>query len=188
MHIRSMFALALLAVPLACAQAAEGAPAPQSLDEAVAQRAQADAMRAEAERRYAAEQDACYGKFLVSDCLEKARKRHSTALIEARTLEKGARDFEREAQRQEAAAKDAQRAVEQPAREAEQREAGERYRAEEARRAEERAAKIADKERQAAEGRRKAAAEQAARQAKQEARARQDAERAAKKAAEAAGK
>lgn len=181
MSIRRMFALLLLVLPVAGVQAA--APAPQSLEEAAAQGAQADAMRAEAEQRYVAEQARCYGKFLINDCLENARKAHSAALVEARTLEKGARDFERAVHRQEVEAREAQRAAEQPARADDEHTAGERYRAEEARRAEARAAKLADKERQAAEGRRRVAAEQAARQAKQEARARQDAERAAKKAA-----
>ena len=154
---------------------------PQTLEEAKAQRARAESMRTAAEREYKAEENRCYGKFLVNDCLEAARKRRTAAIVEARQLEQPARDFERQARHQELEAREKQGLADQPQREAEQRERGERYRAEQAAKAAERERKLADKARQAEEGRKKTAAEQARRQAKLEKRARADAERAAKK-------
>jgi colicin import membrane protein len=187
MHIRNLLAACLIVAPAAWAQMPTPASAaPLSLEEAHAVRVRAEAMKAEAERRYAADQAACYQKFLVNDCLDAVRVPYTKAMIEARELDKTGRDVEREARRQELDAKDAARAAEAPQRAAEQQAEAERYRAEEAAKAAERQRKLADKAKQAEEGRRQAAAEQAARQEKLAKRAREDAERAAKKAAAAA--
>lgn len=163
---------------------ADDSPPPVTkTEQATAQRAQADLLRADAEKHLVEEQRVCYGKFLVSDCLDAARKKHSRSMIEVRTLEKGIRDFEREEHRKAVEAKEAERLSELDGREAAQAAQGERYRAEEERRAAERDRKLADKARQAEEGRKKREAEEAAYREKQAKRARQDAERAAKKAA-----
>ena len=53
---------------------------PQTLEQAAAQRQRASAMRAEAERRHLADQDRCYTKFLVNDCLAAAKKRYTCLL------------------------------------------------------------------------------------------------------------
>lgn len=166
---------------------ADDSPLPPvtTTEQATAQRAQADSLRADAEKRLVEEQRVCYGKFLVSDCLDAARKKHSRTMIEVRTLEKGIRDFEREEHRKAVEAKEAERSSELDGREAAQAAEGERYRAAEERRAAERERKLADKARQAEEGRKKREAEEAAYREKQAKRARQDAERAARKAAPA---
>lgn len=185
--IYCFLAVGLIFTQTACAQAPEAtvAAAPMSLEEARAQRARADVLKTEAQKRYATEQDACYKKFLVNDCLEKAKASFTESMTKARDLDKVGRDVEREAHRREVEANEARRAVEQPQREAEQQAQAERYRAEEAAKAAERERKLADKAKQAEEGRRKSAAEQAARREKLDKRAKEDAERAAKKAAEA---
>jgi len=168
-------------VRAAAPESESGLAMPQTLEQARLQRGQAESMRAEAERRYAAEQNLCYGKFLVNHCLAAARTRYTETMVEARRLAQSARDFEREARREELEAKETQRLADQQQREAEQSERGERYRAEEAAKAAERERKGADKTRKAAEGRQKTAAEQARRQAKLEKRAREEAEREAKR-------
>jgi colicin import membrane protein len=156
---------------------------PQTLEAAAEQRARAASMRAEAERRHQADQDRCYTKWLVNDCLAVAKERYTASIVEARKLDQPARDFERQAKRQEVEAKEAQRAADQPRREAEQQESAERHRAEEAAKASAREKKLADKARKAEQGQQNAAAEQARRQAKLQKRAQQDAEREARKAA-----
>lgn len=182
--VRHFLLVGLIAANAAWAQTPE-ASAPLSLEEARAQRVRAEALKSVAQKRYAAEQDACYKKFLVNDCLESAKASYTGSMLKARELDKAGRDVEREAHRREVEAKEATRAAELPQRDAEQQAQAERYRAEEAGKAAERERKLAEKARQAEEGRRKTAAEQAARQEKLERRAKEDAERAAKKAAEA---
>ncbi len=167
---------------------ASSLPVPQTLEEAAAQRAQARELRAEADRRLRAEENLCYAKLLVADCLSAARKRHTALVVEARKLEQPAREFERQAKRQDLADKEAQRAAEQKGRTTADEERAERHRAEEAAKAAEREQKLAEKAKKAEDGRRKTAAEQAQRQAKHERRARKDAERLAKKAAREANK
>lgn len=187
MHPGRWFLPLLLATSSWLVQAETGEaapPVPATLDEAHAQRARADALRAEAETRYKAEQNECYRKFLVTDCLVAARKRYTAAIAESRRIDEPARHFEREAKRQEAEAKEAQRLVDHQKREAEQKESAERYRAEQQARAAERERKLADKARQAEEGRQRSAAEQAKRQARLEKRANEQARREAKRAAE----
>ncbi len=155
---------------------------PQSPAEAQAQRARAASLRDDAERQYKSDQDGCYSKVLVNDCLATAKKRYTEKIVAARQLDQPARDFEREARRQEAAAKEAQRALDQPLREQRQQEQTATYRAEQATKAAEREQKLADKARQAEQGRQRRAAEEAKREQKREQRMRRDAEREAKKA------
>ena len=164
------------------AQPATGSPvpAPQTIEQANAQRLQATQMRDSAEKNHVAEQAACYKKFLVNSCLDDAKKRHTQALIDARKIDNPARDFQREAKRAEVNAKDAERAAKEPVRAAEQKEKASDYRAEEAAKATDRERKKTAKAQQAAEGRQKRAAEEAKRQEKQEKRAKKDAERAAR--------
>jgi hypothetical protein len=184
MLIRSALAAILLFGSSAWAQTTTASDGPQTAEQAAAQRVQIDTLRIQAERRYAEEQNACYRQFLVSDCLAAAKKIHSRTLIEARTLEKGVRDFERAEHRRTVEAKEAARAAELAERDAEQPAQTQHYRAEEARKAAEREHRLADKERQAVEGRKKTEAAQAARQERLAKRAKQDADRAAKKAAQ----
>lgn len=162
------------------------AEAPKTLEQAVLQRERADAMRAAAELRYAAEQNECYGKFLVNSCLVDAKKRYTASIVEARQIDQPAIDFERAARRQDLEAKEAQRAADALVRQADEQESTQQFRAEQAAKLAERDARLADKARKAEEGRAKTAADQAKRQAKLDKRARQDAEREAKKAAAAA--
>ena len=184
MLIRNVLAAILLFGSSAWAQSTTASDGPQTVEQAAAQRVQIDTLRVQAERRYAEEQNACYRQFLVSDCLATAKKIYSRSQIEARTLEKGVRDFERQEHRRTLEAKEAEHAAELAERDAEQPALTQQYRAEEARKAAEREHRLADKDRQALEGRKKTEAEQAARQERLAKRAKQDAERAAKKAAQ----
>ena len=188
-HHAMAIAASLFFAHAAWAQAPEAEPVaqPASLEEAHALRARAEVLRGEAGQRHLLEQDACYKKFLVYDCLDDVKKRYTAAMLQARSLDQAGRDFEREAQRQAVDAKEAARAAESPQRDAAQQSQSERYHAEEAGKAAERERKLADKARQAEEGRRKTAAEQAARRQKLEQRAKEDAERAARKSAEPSG-
>lgn len=161
---------------------------PQTLEQADAQRARAAQMARDADQRHADEQNECYKKILVNDCLADAKKRHTQAILESRNLDAPARDFQRGAHRAEVEAKEAQRAIDNAKRESEQQTKAEQYRADEAAKAAEREKKIADKEQKAIEGRQKLEAEQAKRQAKLAKRAKQDAERAAKRKADEAKK
>lgn len=159
---------------------------PTTSEEAVAQRALAETARADAERVYKTDQNECYGKFLVADCLAAAKKRYTARLVEARNFEQPARDFQRESRRREVDEKEAQRADDQLRRAADEKAAVERYHAEEAAKDAERRQKLADKARRAEEGRQATAAAEARRQAKRQQRAQSDADRAAAKAARGA--
>ena len=176
-------ALTTLAAPALVRAQTAPAPVPQTIEEADAQRARAEQMRRDAEQRYVDEQQLCYAKFLVNDCLDAAKKKRTAAQIEARELDLPAREFQRAARRAEVDAKEQKRADEAPQRAAEQEQQAEEFRATEARRAAEREQKIADKARQAEEGRKKTAEEDARRAQKQAERAKRDAELEAKRAA-----
>ena len=146
----------LFSIPAWAQAPATAAPeGPRTLEEAAALRARAEQMREDAGKTFAAEQTACYQKFLASKCLDEAKKRRTQAEIEARKIDNQGRIFQREAKRAEVEANDAKRAAE-----------------------------AAEQERQAADGRRKAAEEQAERAARDAQRQKRDAERAAKKARE----
>ena len=86
-------------------------PVPKTLEEADAQRARASEMRSQAEKTLAAEQAACYQKFLVNSCLDDAKKKYTRTSIEARELDQPARDFQRDAKRKEVEAKEQKRAA-----------------------------------------------------------------------------
>ena len=189
MRIGSLLAVLTSVTVAACATEAalSPPPQPQTFEQAAAQRDQADALRAAAEQRYAAEQNACYAKFLVNDCLVAAKSRYTEAIVAARKLDQPAIDFEREARRRDLEAKEAQRAADLRRRQTEEADRAQRFRAEQAAKSAARDAKLAEKAQQAEEGRRKTAEEQARRQARLEKRARQDAERETRKAAKEAG-
>jgi hypothetical protein len=186
MHRCGLLIILAVIVQSAGAQTPEPTALPvMSLEEAHALRVRAEAMKSEAQERYANEQNACYKKFLVNDCLESAKTRQMESMLKARELDQTGREVERAAHRRAVEAKEAAHAAELSPREAEQQAQAERYRSAEAGKAAERERKLADKARQAEEGRRRTAAEQGARRQKLEQRAKEDAERAAKKAAEA---
>ena len=156
---------------------------PKTTEQATAQRARAESLRAQAEKRYGEEQNACRGKFLLTDCLDETAKTHSRLMIESRTLENGVRSFEREEHKHAVEIKATQHQAELANRDAEQQAQAEHYRDEEANKASVREHNLAEKAKKAEAGRQKTEAEQAARREKQAKRAKQDAEREAKKAA-----
>ena len=82
-----------LALALAGAALAAGAQVP----DASAERTRIAAERAAAEARHTEAQKACYGKFAVNDCLEKARREHNTVLSELKRQERVLNDTERRA-------------------------------------------------------------------------------------------
>jgi hypothetical protein len=176
--------LLLISCPV-WAQAPEAPPMPQTREQAAAQRAQANSRRAEAQRVYTQEQNACYKKFLVNSCLDEAKKKHTQAVIDARNFEKPAREFLHAEDRRDLEAKEAKRASDLVTRQASQKEQAANYRQEEAAKAIARDEKQAAKTRQAEEGRKKTADEQAKRKAKLQKRAQKDAERAVKREAKA---
>ena len=78
--------LVLLSCSALAVEPAPAVPQPTTLEAAAAQRQEADRMRKSAEDLFAAEQAACYKKFLVNDCLEDAKKRRTQSMIDARNL------------------------------------------------------------------------------------------------------
>jgi colicin import membrane protein len=185
MRTFSMLAILLVISQPVLAQAPEALPAPQTREQAAAQRAQAEAARTEAQRVYTRETAACYKKFLVNDCLDDAKKKQTEAVIGARNLEKPAREFLRAEDKRDLAEKEAKRTADQLSQQASQKEQAEKFHQDEAAKAIARDEKQATKLRQAEEGRKKTAADQAKRKAKTEQRAKKDAERAVKKEAKA---
>jgi hypothetical protein len=183
-RLRIILPVLLLVVSLPCwAQEAEShSPAPQTLEQAEAQLRRADAMRDEAQRRYAAAEAACYEKILVGGCIEDARERHMKAIIEARQLEVPAREFKRASRRAEVEEEKSRQAAERPVREAEQQERAERYRSEEAAKAAEREQRRLDRERKVEEKQQKLAEQRTERKLKADKRAKRQAERIEKKA------
>ena len=178
---RRLALLALAAFALA-PPAHASPPAPHQMGDGDAQRARASEMRNQAEKTLAAEQAACYQKFLVNSCLEDAKKKYTNTVIEARQLDQPARDFQREHKRAEVEAKEKQRASDNAQRAIDQQQQATDYRNKEAERAAERERKKAAKAEKAAAGRAKRAEEEAQRQKKNEERARRDAQRAERKA------
>jgi hypothetical protein len=166
----------IASLPLRAEETEKPSPAPQTLEQAETQLRRAEAMRDEAERRYAAEEAACHRKILVGGCLEDARERHMQAIIDARRLEIPAREFKRTSRRAEVEEEKSRQAAERPAREAKQRERAERYRTEEAGKAAEREQRRLKKERKAEEKRQKLAEQQAERKSKADERAKRRAE------------
>lgn len=81
-------------------------------------RHQATAMKRDAESRHKAAQDICYRKFLVNDCLDRAKRSLTAAQVEARKLESEARGIERALQRVEVSEREAKRLEDAPRREA----------------------------------------------------------------------
>ncbi|MCK7501935.1 MAG: hypothetical protein MZW92_77205 [Comamonadaceae bacterium] len=81
----------------------------QLIDRAAALRADAGQRRQAAERQLTQRNAACQRKFLVSSCLEKARRDHVDSKQEARRLEQQANDIERELTRRQRALDAAER-------------------------------------------------------------------------------
>jgi hypothetical protein len=180
-----LFALPLIAVSFQV-RGENAGPVPRTLEQARAQRQEAEDIREEAQRRYAEEEAACHEKILVGACLEMARERRTKAIIDARRLDAPAREFEREFRRNEVEEEKGQRAVERLTREARQQEQAERYRAEEAEKVADRERQRQKKERKAEENRKKLAERQTKRRIEEEKRAKRQAEqieKAAKKRA-----
>lgn len=91
---------------------------------------QADNARQAAEKKFQADQSACYDKFLVSACLDDARKARSAALVAARRPDSEAREIERRLRQREADEREARRAADAPRRAAEAAEQAARNKAE----------------------------------------------------------
>ena len=77
----------------AAAQATQAAPADPARAEAM--RAQADTLERNAEQRFVREEAACYDRFWVNHCLDRARERRLADVREARALNIEARRIER---------------------------------------------------------------------------------------------
>ena len=143
----------------------------QLVDRAAALRADAGQRRQAAERQLTQRNAACQRKFLVSSCLEKARRDHMDSKQEARRLELQANDIERELTRR----KRALDAAERERRAAEKLQDAQRFRAQREAQAQESAARDADRARRLEEGQARAGTEAQARQ-------QQDAEKARRRA------
>jgi hypothetical protein len=175
--------LSLIAgLPLLAQEAEKPASAPQTLEEAGEWLQRAEVMRDEADRRYVAEEAACYRKVLVSGCLEDARERRMQTIVGAQKLEIPAREFRRASRRAEVGEEKERQAAKRSTREAEQRERAERHRAGEAEKAAEREQRRLKKERKAEEKRRKLAERRAERKLKADERTRRHARQIEKKA------
>lgn len=115
---------------LAAAEPEEAVTARADRARAQALRQQADNDRKAAEERFKTEQNACYAKILVNDCLEQAKKVRHAAIIAARKPEVEAREIERLWRQQEAEEREARRRIDGPRREREAEERAARNRAE----------------------------------------------------------
>jgi colicin import membrane protein len=181
--------LVLLLIVGAPLQAQENPlPVLRTPGQAEAQREQADAIRKQAQQRYAEEEAACQQKILVNACLDEAKERHTKALMEARRIDNPAKEFQREFRRGEVEAEKKRQAAERANREANQQEQAKRYRAGIAAEAAEREQRWQNKEIKAGENREKLADKQAKRRLKEEKRAKRQAgqiEKNAKKRAKA---
>jgi len=153
---------------------------PQTMEQASAQQEKAAKMRRAAEERFAEEKEKCHRRFLVNDCLARAKKRYREVMLTARDLDSQARDFYHQVRRDEAQAKIAERIANQERKEAAHKLQAERHRQNEAARQERREKRLADRSQQAEKGHRKHAEEQERHQARQERRERKNAERADK--------
>ena len=85
-------------------------------ERAKALRNQADALRADAETQFVAENKACWEKFLVSSCHDGAKKARAEKLATVRGLEQEARDIERDLRQRNFAEREARMAEEVPRR------------------------------------------------------------------------
>jgi hypothetical protein len=185
MHIRTFLAAGLMLVQACASAQTAGAPqktdAPSSLTlkEAQAQRTRAKALKAGADKAYAADRKACQKQAIAIGCMSAAKERRSELTRQADVLEREARAVELEARRREVEAKAAKREAAAPVREAKQQTDAERYRESEAKRAAERERRRAEEPEKLESRRAKVAAEQAARERKVEKQQKLDAKRAA---------
>jgi colicin import membrane protein len=115
------FLLLMLLVGAAAAQQPDGPPPDdraEKLERARRLHDEANAIRAEADRRHSAAQAACWEKFLVNSCLADAKDAQRSETVKARELDKQGRDLEREVKRRDIAEHEAKRIEEAPAKEA----------------------------------------------------------------------
>lgn len=157
--------------------AAQKAAWEERLREAKSLQRDAKAKKDESERRYEAEQKACFSRFRVYDCQDAARQRHLAVAAEARKIENYGLALERQVKKEQLADKDARRAAEAPQREADLRERETEVAADRAETAAIQEKKMADKAVKAEEGARRRADDEARRQKKQERHEREMAEK-----------
>ncbi|MFZ5511667.1 MAG: hypothetical protein ACOZCP_16605, partial [Pseudomonadota bacterium] len=108
-RMRMALAAWALAGVLGAARAQEAPPPPLASPEqkqahlarAADLKAQAQQLRARADERLAASETECWKKFLVSACMDRARRDHNEARIQASRLEVEAKRLEREVRNQE---------------------------------------------------------------------------------------
>jgi len=98
------------------------------LGKARAMRDEASAIRDKANREYAASEKACWQKFLVTSCLDEARRAQRQDVERARKIEHEARDIERDVKKRDVATREAKRIEEAPRRQAEAAERAEKNR------------------------------------------------------------
>lgn len=89
------------------------------LERARSLREEASAKRQEADQRFAAENDACWKKFLVTSCMDDAKMRRVERVKEARKVEQEARNIEHDVREREVAMREARWGIDNPRREAE---------------------------------------------------------------------
>ncbi|HEX8986502.1 MAG TPA: hypothetical protein VF816_00960 [Rhodocyclaceae bacterium] len=110
----------------------------------------ADKMRQDAEANFAAENNACWQKFLVSSCQKDAKKAKTARMMEASAVEREAREIDRSLRKSNFAEQQTKKAEEAPQRAADAAEQAEKNRKER----EEAMARV-EKKRQEAEQREK---------------------------------
>lgn len=138
------------------------------LREAKAVQKEAKAKKAESQKRYLAEKQACFAKFRVNDCQEEARQRHLAVANEANRNENRGLALERQIKKEKLADKDARRIAEAPEREADLKEREAETATERAEMATKQEKKLADKAKKAEEGARHHAEDEVRQQKKQE--------------------
>lgn len=89
------------------------------LGEADALKKQAREIREAADARFASQEKACYAKFMVTDCIDAAKKERIPHLVEARRQENEARQIERSVRHAQAVESEERQARERAEREAE---------------------------------------------------------------------
>lgn len=119
--MRMLWLLSICWAGVVCAQDVTPSAAEKQLrrDTAKTLRSDADALRAEAERTLTADTQACWQKFLVTRCMDDAKRVRQKKLAAARELEGSAREIERTLRKIEFAEREARYADETPQRDAE---------------------------------------------------------------------
>ena len=158
--LSSVYAADRVALPMSDAEKA------QKLARAAALKAEGTRMEQAADAKFKADQEACYKKFLVSDCLEEASNLYKKTTREANRKTLEGSELERDVKRSEVAAADAKRAAEAPRREKQKQAAeGRKKRADDLARQQKKVQENAEKQAKAAEKRK---AREAAREARRQ--------------------